>query len=312
MLHRKDLLLWIIIPTYNRSGMISRAINSLRCQSYKGDWFVIVVDDGSTDDTKTTISSYLSDPRFKYFYKENGGVGSARNYGIRNILEETQSAVFAGKSHFIVFLDSDDELIPEAFQVISDAIIKNQKFDNFLFPVRDAKGRIFTDIHIQIESGSGIILEYKDRISGLKVSGEMLPCVSLNVFKNKRYAFPENFNGGEVLLWWDLNKDHSSFFVNIPIRVYHFDAGNSLTRGAITRRRAVELYRINNATIKKYFNDLKIYNKNYLATLYFVMARMQAILGNKKRSLRLFVEGFRLNPFDLKRVVAFLCSFFGF
>ncbi len=89
----------IIVPTYNNSTLISKTLENILEQSYE-NWECIIVDDGSTDNTLIKIKTYLKqDHRFKYFYKSNGGLSSARNFGIRNA---------SGK--YIQFLDSDDYL----------------------------------------------------------------------------------------------------------------------------------------------------------------------------------------------------------
>ncbi len=85
----------VIIPTYNRCNLLMDAINSVLAQSYK-DFELLVIDDGSTDNTKQTIAE-IKDNRIKYFYKNNGGVSSARNHGLKN-----------AQGQFICFLDSDD------------------------------------------------------------------------------------------------------------------------------------------------------------------------------------------------------------
>ena len=86
----------VIIPTFNRSGFIKSAIDSVLGQTYE-DFELIVVDDGSDDGTDKLIKEY-TDKRIKYFYQENKGVSLARNKGI----EES-----SGK--YIAFLDSYDQ-----------------------------------------------------------------------------------------------------------------------------------------------------------------------------------------------------------
>ena len=72
----------VILPTYNRAHMIRRAIDTVLNQTF-ADIELIVVDDGSTDDTKAVVSS-ISDPRLRYVqHSENRGGSAARNTGIR-------------------------------------------------------------------------------------------------------------------------------------------------------------------------------------------------------------------------------------
>ncbi|MEO8721066.1 MAG: glycosyltransferase family A protein [Ginsengibacter sp.] len=91
----------VIITTYNRSSLLLRALDSIICQT-EHDWEVIIVDDGSTDDTKLTIAPYLAQGKgIKYFWQEPQGAPSAKNKG-----------AFLAKGKYITFLDSDDEYYP--------------------------------------------------------------------------------------------------------------------------------------------------------------------------------------------------------
>ena len=74
-------LVSIIIPVYNGSNYVKEAIDSALAQTYK-NIEVIVVNDGSTDNTEKIVKSYGD--KIRYFYKENGGVASALNLAIEN------------------------------------------------------------------------------------------------------------------------------------------------------------------------------------------------------------------------------------
>lgn len=91
----------VIIPTYNRSSLVKDAICSVLAQT-ELDLEVIVVDDGSTDDTRSVVDNF-NDSRIKYYYKQNGGVSSARNFGMAK-----------SEGEYVAFLDSDD-IWPENF-----------------------------------------------------------------------------------------------------------------------------------------------------------------------------------------------------
>ncbi|PZR19115.1 MAG: hypothetical protein DI538_31435, partial [Azospira oryzae] len=90
-------LVSVILPTYNRAGLISRAIKSVLRQSY-ANWELIIIDDGSSDETARVVEQYLTDSRIKYLYKANSGAGDSRNFGL-----------IKAKGDWITFLDSDDE-----------------------------------------------------------------------------------------------------------------------------------------------------------------------------------------------------------
>ncbi len=85
----------VIIPTFNREKFIIKAIDTVVAQSYQ-NYEIIVVDDGSSDNTRTVLEPYRD--RITYLYQDNAGVSSARNAGIRRATGE-----------WISFLDSDDE-----------------------------------------------------------------------------------------------------------------------------------------------------------------------------------------------------------
>lgn len=93
-------MITVIIPTYNRGTTVIKSIQSVQNQTYE-NWELIIVDDGSTDNTETTVSPYLTDKRIRYIKKDNGGPGSARNLGMKH-----------AKDDLISFLDSDDQYHP--------------------------------------------------------------------------------------------------------------------------------------------------------------------------------------------------------
>lgn len=91
----------VVIPTYNRKNKLFRALQSVRNQTMEPDE-VIVVDDGSIDNTESFIKNLCGSwPELKYIYQSNQGPGAARNTGIR-----------AAKGDYVAFLDSDDEWYP--------------------------------------------------------------------------------------------------------------------------------------------------------------------------------------------------------
>jgi len=94
-------LVSIIIPTYNTGQYIKEAVDSALCQTYK-NCEVIVVDDGSTDQTKVILKPHIESKKIIYIYQENKGLAGARNTGIR-----------AATGDYIAFLDADDVFLPE-------------------------------------------------------------------------------------------------------------------------------------------------------------------------------------------------------
>lgn len=99
----------IIIPTYNRANLLSRAISSIINQTF-ADWELIVVDDESTDNTKEVVLSF-KDKRVHYLFKKNEERSAARNAGIE-----------IAKGEYICFLDNDDYFMPERLQLLYEGI----------------------------------------------------------------------------------------------------------------------------------------------------------------------------------------------
>ncbi|OGZ89283.1 MAG: hypothetical protein A2561_02525 [Candidatus Staskawiczbacteria bacterium RIFOXYD1_FULL_32_13] len=89
-------LVSVIIPTYNREKYIKRAIDSVLLQSFQ-NFEIIIIDDGSIDNTKDIIANYLKDSRFKYIYQNNQGVSVALDNGIKK-----------SKGKYVSLLHSDD------------------------------------------------------------------------------------------------------------------------------------------------------------------------------------------------------------
>ena len=82
----------IVLPLYNAEKYIAETILSVINQTYK-NWKLIIIDDGSTDNSNTIVQSFCKkDDRIEYYYQENSGVSSARNNGINR--SETEDFVF--------------------------------------------------------------------------------------------------------------------------------------------------------------------------------------------------------------------------
>ena len=90
----------VIIPIYNTGKLLNRMLQSIQKQSYK-DLEIILINDGSTDESEQECKkAEINDERIRYFYQENAGVSSARNYGMK-----------LAQGEYIAFLDSDDEIL---------------------------------------------------------------------------------------------------------------------------------------------------------------------------------------------------------
>ena len=109
----------VVIPTYNRAGFIGATLDSVLAQDFTG-FEVLVVDDGSTDDTAAVVRA-RPDPRLHYLPKANAERGAARNHGVAR----------AG-GEYVLFLDSDDQLHPNHLSTLRAGIQAEATPPNFI------------------------------------------------------------------------------------------------------------------------------------------------------------------------------------
>lgn len=101
--------LTIIVPVYNVEKYIGECIESLLNQKTKYKYIIKIINDGSTDSSKQIIQSFINDPKIQFLEKQNGGLSSARNFGIKNI-----------ESDYVLFVDSDDVIKDNTVELLLD------------------------------------------------------------------------------------------------------------------------------------------------------------------------------------------------
>lgn len=151
----------IVVPVYNVEQYLEPCFESIRCQSYE-DFEVVIVDDGSVDSSSVICERYSQkDNRFKFYKKDNGGLSSARNYGIKKSIGE-----------YIIFLDSDDYWISEDFMLtfVSLAKVHDADIVRGEYIEVDEKGTKFLkqdSIDKQKEKLSGKVLDNYEFLNGV-------------------------------------------------------------------------------------------------------------------------------------------------
>lgn len=187
----KDLVS-IIIPTYNSAKYLKEALDSALKQTYRNTE-IIVVDDGSTDNTKEILADYVNGKKIKYLYKENGGLASARNWGIKKAI---------GK--FISFLDADDlyslnkvERQVELFAVNDDIGVV---FSKSLFFFEGNKSRKFffkNDVKLK----EGVVNDVLERLKNANFINVNTAMIKSEIFSESNILFDEYLKTSED---WDL------------------------------------------------------------------------------------------------------------
>lgn len=202
-------LVSVVIPTYNRSWCIKRAIKSVLNQTYK-NWELIIIDDGSVDNTKEVIIDFLKDSRISYYYKSNSGVSSARNQGMK-----------IARGDFLVRLDSDDQLTSK---VIEEGVNFFKMYKN-----RNISTIIFGTIHSKTKMNLSK-LPFKEGIVDLSnylknhdfYDFEACSFEDLKLVKKENAFFDEDIIR-ESVRHMRLRKKYNFLYVNYPGRIWNVE-----------------------------------------------------------------------------------------
>ena len=276
----------IITPTYNRAHTIERAIKSLKSQTYK-NWEMIISDDGSTDNTEEILKPYLeSDKRIKYFkYDENGGVGKARNFGLKNISDVTD---------WIGFLDSDDVFVENALELMKNKIKEFPDIRNFAFSTKYENGKSGCKI-----KHDNFIGDYETVLGkNNDADGEFNTLLHKSIIDNG-FKFNENVNGYEWITWLRLAKSGVKIlYTTTTTRIYITD-GESLIRTTNKSKKFYENTKKGVSIILDEFGeDLKSINKAKYALYLYTLANSNIILGEKKLGLKKTFKAMKYDFFN--------------
>lgn len=241
----------VFTPTYNRAYVLWRAFESLQKQTYR-DFEWIVVDDGSTDNTRAVVAELAQEASFpvRYFYQTHGHKKKAINYGVRE-----------ARGELFVFLDSDDELMPNAlerfnFHWQSIPIERRSKFCGIFglsqYPNGEVVGALFP--------GKRIESNLNEMTFRYGVIGERSTVLVSDVLR--QYPFPEDISGllPEGTIWVRMARKYLALFVNEVSRIYYISEDSITPKkkfGAFAKERsggrALCASELLSHEVKKYF-----------------------------------------------------------
>lgn len=276
----------VIIPTYNREKFLKRAIESVLKQTFQ-DFELIIVDDGSTDETKKTVESFQSD-KIKYIYQENSGGGAKpKNSGIK-----------VAQGEYIAILDSDDEWL-------SAKLEKQVKF------LEEHPGVSVVGCNFLINGKKEYkIPRYKNIFKRMLVTDDMGPGSIMmywwEVF-NKAGLFDENLRSGQDKeMRIRLAKKYEFGFIDECLVNYYIGHNNISSLGLSINKREKDWDYIFNKYRKYYEEDKKLYSDKlrYDGTRYM-------LLGLADKARRLFLLSIQKNPLNVKAVFYLILSLFG-
>jgi len=284
-------MITVFIPTYNRAHLLPRAINSVLNQTYK-NFELIIVDDGSTDNTEEVVKSF-SDNRIIYHkHKENRGVLAARNTGWD-----------LTKGKYYCALGDDDELLPHALETIVSKFneLSSEGVRILRFDIIDAETGKF--------SGSGIRKEgyvpYEDMLCG-RIYGDYMQTIAMELVGDKR--FDERLRGVEGILWLELHRKTKVYYLPQVLYKAYREHGERMSRGINIFEDISKIILTKKTYLEKYGEEQKnlcpkVYG-HYLGRLGF----LQILDGKKIEGRKTILKSLRFN-FSIKNYILFLISF---
>lgn len=155
-------LISVIVPVYNMEVFLKRCLDSIINQSYK-NLEIICVDDGSSDNSPKICDEYATqDSRITVIHQENGGLSEARNTGLN-----------ASHGDYIAFVDSDDYILPQMYERLLEALVKNESDISCCF--------------WQFESADGTMCVDIDNVSGVCKEGLISSVSFVETLTNSYY-----------------------------------------------------------------------------------------------------------------------------
>jgi glycosyltransferase involved in cell wall biosynthesis len=251
----------VVMPAYNASRCITRAIDSVLAQSRYIGIEIIVVDDGSTDNTAQVVKNY--DPKVRYIYQLNAGVSAARNTGIA-----------AAKGQWIAFLDADDEWLPEKLQRQMELISRNPDLRwcgaNYY---RDSGTRREPMYSVKAISGALAGRDYVENY--FRLAGKMRFGIETQTAVVRRDVFDElgGFEPGRDIgedldMWWRIAYRYpKAGYIAEPLAVMYLDIHHPvLTERRVRTKKGAEIRtlvarHLKLATEQGKLDDFKLYAK---------------------------------------------------
>ncbi len=273
----------IIIPTYNRSHIISRAINSILSQSFS-DFEIIVVDDGSTDNTFEVLNNYLLDKRIKFIFQENKGVCVARNNGVDS-----------ARAPYVAFLDSDDYVAKDWLKDFAEKLT-NEDAD---FVFCDMK---VVDLARNSVSIVKALFPYNNKVrneSGLYMSGAF--CMKRSFFITIK-GFDENIKYGEFTEFRFRCLEHQLKILHTENVGLIYESSNDGGSKNLNNKIVSNIYIINKhkSYFQKHPSVLRLYFQNIAVTY--------AKLGKLNDARVYFWKAYLINVLNVKTLLRFAVS----
>jgi glycosyltransferase involved in cell wall biosynthesis len=283
----------IIMAVFNRANTLPRAIDSV-LSSVMLDWELIIVDDGSTDNSRMVIERYLAmDSRIRAAYHEsNMHVHAAKNTGLDLMQGE-----------WFTILDSDDEMVPDALSSMLQVL-------ETVDPSIDAISCNCIDSTTGEYSGKGLNnnqwVDFESLLT--KCSGEYWGLTRSSLLNNER--FNSKMRGGaEGILWWKISKTAKRYYLHKALRIYHTQGADRISKTSKYNLKDRIGYYHEMALETEYLALMKKYRPVDYASIQRNIALIMAIEGKRKASIDAYREAKK--NLSLAHRLAVIVSIFG-
>jgi glycosyltransferase involved in cell wall biosynthesis len=287
----------VIMPVYNRETLVARAIQSCLGQSFS-DFEIVVVDDASTDHTVEVIQGF-TDERIRLFrHEQNRGVCPARN-----------EAMAHARGMWLVFLDSDDEILPGGFEAIHrHAANAGDDVGGLRFMCVDEHGTSPDPPHDDQLWDYERYLRWYDQ--SLFRRQEAMPCMRASLFPAVRYPDDRSL---EAMFHLDLFRTARVKACADVVRHYHHDSQNRLTAPSFSTSVAVSADIAANAELLERRHGAAMARYAPAAYTTFLSGATTAafLSGNRRAGLRLAGIALRHGPFTFRIYVIVVVGLLG-
>jgi len=286
----------VIIPAYNAAPWIAETIDSVLNQTFQ-DFEIIVVDDGSTDGTTEIVKKYKS--QVQYLYKKNGGVGSARNAGIR-----------AARGRYIACVDADDLWLPEKLEVQTQLL---QKEPSLAWVYSD--GLIFENnsnqnLHLFSQSASMIS---GDVLRPLLLQ-DFIPCptpvVRRDIFENVGF-FEEDISLQSVAdwdMWLRISAKYPVGFIDKPLVKYRRHS-TSMTSTCIIEHSLKSRLTVIERAISRETERLGDLQQQAIANVYMTLGHLLMSRSVRVEAREMYLKSVQLNYKQARSVIYLIATF---
>ncbi|MBO9573711.1 MAG: glycosyltransferase family 2 protein [Chitinophagaceae bacterium] len=283
----------VVVPCYNRASLLPHSIGSIQSQTFTG-FEIILVDDGSTDNTKEVILNFCKeDRRIRYLYQENSERGAARNNGIKNSAGE-----------FVVLFDSDDEMKKDYLQRLYQFIQNYPSYNFYSAKYNFLEGGIEKPSTMKPirEGGYGIDLVLKGNPFAsnfcIRKSNPQLKLFC----EDRSLATTEDW----IFLVENLRNDSIAVFDFIGLYMHQHE-GRSMQQNQILIERRIKATEYLLQTIL--FSEAE--KKILWAYTHFFCSVHAYLDHNRKQSIQFLKKSVELNGWSIDKIKAFIKYLFG-